>query len=151
MASNYYLSETYLLKGATLGDIDAIDVVCETRDLAPDETLVKVGEASQDIMIILEGRVKVVSASGQEIGEFRQGNLIGEIAFLDKKPRTASLIATNPCKVLIIPADRLRQLTLERPGLAAVLYRNIAMALCDRLRLANEQIDTAHLDETAPA
>lgn len=140
--SPYLLSENYLLREATLGDIDKIHAICEMKDFAGGDEIVSAQTKDQDLMIVLEGRVRVETLQGDLIGEFRQGAMIGEIAFLDGKERTANVFAVGPVKMVIIPAARLRDVMKESPKLEMVILRNAALALCQRLREANQQIES---------
>lgn len=66
--------------------------------------------------------------------------MIGEISFLDQQGRTANVFASGEAQVVVIPAEGLRDLMKVDPRLAALVYRNAALALCRRLRDANTQI-----------
>jgi CRP-like cAMP-binding protein len=138
----YLLSDNYLLREATLGDIDSIHAICETRDFAAGDAVVSAQTKDQDIMVVLEGRVRVETLQGDLIGELRTGAMIGEIAFLDGKGRTANVFSVGATKVVVIPADRLRELMKQSPRLESVILRNAALALCQRLREANQQIES---------
>jgi CRP/FNR family cyclic AMP-dependent transcriptional regulator len=138
---HYFLSDNYLLKGAKLGDVDSIHIVCEFREFAPGDTIVSMNDKSQDLMIVIEGRVRVETASGDTIDELRAGAMIGEISFLDGQRRTANVTSIGKTKIAIIPADRLRQIMNDNPALGSLIYKNAAVALCKRLRDANQQIE----------
>ncbi len=137
----YFLSENYLLHGATLGDVDSIHVICEFRDFTAGQTVVSVKDKNQDIMIVLEGRVRVESVQGELIDELRAGAMIGEISFLDGHGRTANITSVGESKIAVIPAVRLKELMAKTPKLESTIYKNAALALCQRLRDANQQID----------
>ena len=137
----FFLADTYLLKGAPLGDIDSVQGVSEFVTFEPGQVIVKEGDTSQDIMVVVAGRVRVEKVGTGTIDELRVGAMIGEIAFLDRQPRTASLVAVNEAKLLVIPASKLQDLLRERKDLAAAVYRNAALALCQRLRSANQQLE----------
>lgn len=138
----YLLSENYLLRGATLGDIDSIHAICEMKEFAGGDEIVSAKSNSQDIMVILEGRVRVESLQGELIGELRTGAMIGEIAFLDGNGRTANVTAIGPCKLVVLPAARLKELMKQSPDLEVIVYKNASLALCQRLREANQQIES---------
>lgn len=139
--SPYFLSENYLLKGAPLGDVDSVHVICEFREFAAGDPILTVQEKSQDIMIVIEGRARVETVQGDLIDELRAGAMIGEISFLDGMPRTANVYSVGPSKVAVIPAARLRELMANTPRLEVTIYKNAALALCQRLRDANQQIE----------
>src|SRR5438045_9245722 len=106
----YFLSENYLLQGATLGDVDSVHVICEFREFGAGEPIVTTKDKSQDIMIVVEGRARVETLQGDIIDELRAGAMIGEISFLDGNGRTANVFSVGPSKIAVIPAVRLREL-----------------------------------------
>ncbi len=145
--NKFFLSDTYLLKGATLGDIEAVEGVCEVREFEPGQTIVTEGDRSQDIMIVASGRVRVERKDGSVVDELRVGAMIGEVAFIDGQPRTASLVALNEARLFVVPAEPLRRILRERPALELVVMRNAAVALCQRLRGVTQELELLRVDE----
>jgi len=137
----FFFSDTYLLKGAAIGDVEAVQNISEVVRFEGGQSIVSDGDRSQDIMIIAKGRARVETRDGDLIDELRAGSMIGEIGFLDKMGRTASVVSVGDSEVLVIPADRLRQLMMDRPRLELVIWRNAALTLCQRLRDANQQVE----------
>lgn len=138
----FIVSETYLLKGAPLGDVDAVGAISSERTYAPGDVLVEAGDESRDLFVILEGRLQVLGADGTVVAELRKGAIVGEIAFLDGQARTAKVVAPNACKVLDVPYKAFREMLVSNPKLASVVYRNMAQALAERLRTANVEIES---------
>lgn len=94
-----------------------------------------------NIMVVIEGRVRVESKDGELIDELRSGDMVGEISFLDGKPRTANVVSGGKAKIMVIPAARLKDLMRKNPRLESTIYKNAALALCERLREANQQVE----------
>lgn len=95
--------------------------------------------AGQHLYIVKRGRVRVVKRTrGGEtvLGELGPGNLFGEMALIDKRLRSASVIATEPTVCIELPCLLVEDM-LERsnPWVAALLR-----ILVLRLRGANEAI-----------
>ncbi len=137
----FSLSDTYLLRGAAIGDIQSVEIISEARSYEAGQPVVSEGDDSRDIMIVTEGRVRVKTRDGELLDELRRGDILGEIAFLDGKGRTANVTSLAESKILVIPADRLNDLMKANPKFAAILLKNIALALCRRLRESNQQVE----------
>lgn len=95
--------------------------------------------AGQHLYIVKRGRVRVVKrARGGEtvLGELGPGNLFGEMALIDKRLRSASVIAIEPTVCIELPCSLVESM-LERsnPWIAAMLR-----ILVLRLRGANDAI-----------
>lgn len=139
---SFSLADTYLLRGATMGDVEAVQVISQVVEFKAGDQIVPHSDKNQDIMIVTSGRARVLTRDGDLICELRSGDMIGEISFLDGNPRTASVVSVGDAKLLIIPAVRLRQLMNEKPKLAITILKNVALALSGRLRDANQQVES---------
>lgn len=140
--NTFFLSDTYLLRGATIGDIEAVQGICETSEFVAGQPIVTQDDKSEDIMILVGGRARVETREGDLIDELRVGAILGEISFLDGKGRTANVFSVGESKVMVIPAEKLRDLMKKNPTLSVTILRNAALALCQRLRDANQQIES---------
>ncbi len=95
--------------------------------------------AGQHLYIVKRGRVRVVKRSrGGEtvLGELGPGNLFGEMALIDKRLRSASVIAMEPTTCIELPCILVEDmLDRSNPWVAAMLR-----ILVLRLRGANDAI-----------
>jgi CRP/FNR family cyclic AMP-dependent transcriptional regulator len=80
------------------------------------------GEPGDKVLVIQSGRAKVTyaTAGGRELvlRFCGPGELIGELAMLDGRPRLSSVVAIEPVQALVIPAGDFRVLLREQPGIA---------------------------------
>jgi CRP/FNR family transcriptional regulator, cyclic AMP receptor protein len=93
----------------------------------------RTGEEADGVMLIEQGVVKVVAttASGPQaiLGLRGPGDLIGEIAVLNGKRRTASVIAATPVTLSRIDAASFTDLLLQHPRMMLELLRVITSRL----------------------
>lgn len=135
------LSDTYLLRGASPEQIARLESVCSVVEFVPGATIVAVNDKNQDLMIVLSGKARVQTREGDLIDEVRAGGMLGEIAFLDGHARTANVTAVGDTRIFVIPSGALRELMRDDSEFERVILRNAALALCQRLREANQQIE----------
>jgi len=105
------------------------------------------GEPEERLILILAGRVKVTRSGpeGRELilGIRDPGDLLGELAFIDRRPRSATVSALEPMQTLIMPGSRFREHLEQTPRVALVLLEVVA----GRFREATvERIQFAALD-----
>jgi hypothetical protein len=84
----------------------------ERRKLDAGEALIEQGHEGRELFLILDGIVDV-EVDGEEVAEIGPGALIGEIALLGDGRRTASVYATTPARVVVVPAEAVSQSALE--------------------------------------
>lgn len=104
----------------------------ETDELAfaPRETIVEEGMLGETLFVVLSGRAIVVR-KGRTLGEVLPGDFFGELSALDGGPRTASVLADTPVRVLRLFRHTLYDLLSEQPQLAVRLLTGIARRIRD--------------------
>jgi len=84
----------------------------QRRQLDAGEALIEQGQEGRELFLILDGIVDV-EVDGEEVAEIGPGALIGEMALLGDGRRTASVYATTPTRVVVVPPDAVSQSALE--------------------------------------
>jgi CRP-like cAMP-binding protein len=111
------------------------------------QPLLRAGAAGDEVVIVLEGRVKLVAygADRREVvlGLRGPGDLIGEMAALGGQRRTASAVAVDEdVQAAYLSAEELRRFLAAHPGVALVLIRMLVRRLSeadrDRIDLATQ-------------
>ena len=102
-----------LLQGASPADLDAVAARMWCRQASPGEVLAREGEAGATFGLLLEGRVTVTregSGGDSRLDEVGPGSILGELAVLRNRPRTATLIAVDPVRLAVGDRDALELL-----------------------------------------
>jgi len=95
----------------------------------PGHVIFAEGDLGDSMFVVLEGEVeirvhdKVIDTSGP-------GQIIGEMALVDKSPRSASAVAKTACKVVPVNEKQFNFMVQETPHFAITVMR----IMCDRLR-----------------
>ncbi len=111
----------------------------ETVRLMPNEYLVREGEESTEMYYLQSGTLAVFKRKGDQehqIGSIIAGELVGEMSFLDKNPRSASVKAMSECLLVVVPHEKLEETLNTMPKWFSALLHT----LTDRLRKANARI-----------
>jgi cyclic nucleotide-binding protein len=82
------------------------------RRLRPSQSLVKQGEPGDELFLLFDG-VLAVEVDGETITEVGPGAILGEMALLQGGRRTATLRAVTPCRVAVVPGERIDRQALE--------------------------------------
>ncbi len=115
----------------------------DERRFASGETLIRTGEPTPAIFLLLEGVVRVASPDGSGIATVGPGGLLGEMSFADASPASADVVAAEAGLALEMPRERLRAQLERDPALAASFYRALAATISARLRLTNARLNAA--------
>jgi len=90
--------------------------------------LVQQGEKGWEFIFIVDGKARV-EKDGKVIRQLSGGDFFGEIALIDRKPRTATVTAETDMTVLIVHKTSFDHLLDTIPG----LQKKILISLCDYL------------------
>ncbi|HEX6022493.1 MAG TPA: Crp/Fnr family transcriptional regulator [Solirubrobacter sp.] len=101
--------------------------------------LLREGEEPTRVLVLLEGRAKAVTFTedGREVvlGFLAPGELLGEVATIESRPRSATVIALEPVTALALASGDFWALLDEHPRIWTVVHRIVIR----RLRLADLQ------------
>ncbi|MEA2505887.1 MAG: hypothetical protein QOH48_505 [Actinomycetota bacterium] len=89
-----------------------IDSKPQFLHVGADKTLIQQGDEGDDIFLLFDGVMRV-EKDGEAIAELGPGVLLGELAGLTDGRRTATLRAVTPCRVAVVPKERLDREALE--------------------------------------
>jgi len=138
-----------LLDNLTAEEQALIAETSRVREYKAGEYIVSEGEAGGSILLIRKGRAEVRKSldvrNHKFLREFRAGEFFGEMCFLHRAPRSASVIALEPCEVVELDGVDFERLTTQYPDVGMKIYKNIAAELVDRLRRNNEELKKAVL------
>jgi CRP/FNR family transcriptional regulator, cyclic AMP receptor protein len=120
--------------------IEHLGSYMKTRRVARGSTIFAKGDPGTGLMGVLAGTVKVsvASADGKDVvlNLFHEGEVFGEIALLDGRPRTADATAMSDCDLVVIER---RDFVPFLSGHPDVMLKFIEI-LCSRLRRTSEQV-----------
>jgi CRP/FNR family transcriptional regulator, cyclic AMP receptor protein len=126
-------------------ELERVLALTVERTFPHGQTIFQRGDQGSSLMAVLEGRVRisVCSEEGKEVtlGIMGPGELLGEIALLDGKGRTADATAMGACRLLLLD-QRVFLPFLERNPSFAV---HLLQILCGRLRKATSVCESLAL------
>jgi CRP-like cAMP-binding protein len=88
------------------------------REVARGETVIREGDPSDGLYVVLEGAVDVRKRKdGQQVvvGHLREGDLFGEMSCLRKAPATATVVVSRPGTLLRLPRRAFDELVVTHP------------------------------------
>jgi CRP/FNR family transcriptional regulator, cyclic AMP receptor protein len=91
---------------------------------APGEQIVQEGSLGETLFVVMEGRAKV-TRNGRRVGEVLPGDFFGELSAIDGGPRTASITAVTPVRVVRLFRRTLRKLLDDEPQLTVKILDGV--------------------------
>lgn len=112
----------------------------EQRRFRRGELLIRAGEVDRSLLIIGDGTLEVFVPDGdagtRRSGEVHPGDVIGEVAFFDSSPRSASVRAVTDGEARVLSREAFDVFAAYEPLLARTLLLELGRVLAARLRAA---------------
>jgi CRP/FNR family transcriptional regulator, cyclic AMP receptor protein len=138
------------LSALTEDERSAFSAFGRERRFAHGEAIFHEGDDPGGVVAILSGRVKVSVAGvgGREVVlRFPgPGDLVGELAAIADRPRTATVTAVDQVEAIALRAGDFRRFVVEHPRVAPLVFEHVAALLAEADR---QRIDFATRDVTA--
>ncbi len=128
------LAKVPLFSGCSKRELDVIARAAKEVSHRQGTEIAREGERGIGFFLITEGTAKV-TIGGKTKAKLGPGEFFGEIALLDGGPRTATVTATSPIKLLGLTAWVFRGLIQEHPSIALKTLEQVAA----RLRSASKE------------
>jgi CRP/FNR family cyclic AMP-dependent transcriptional regulator len=119
--------------------------VVSRRSASRGSIVIAAGDPTDSLYIILSGRLKVMmsDAEGKEVilSILSGGEFFGEMGLIDDAPRSASVVAIEPCELLVITRRDFKRCMAENAEMAMAVMRGLVR----RLREADRKIGSLAL------
>ena len=117
----------------------------DIRKVQSGDALIQRGEPDRTLYFVLRGELEIIvqSSDGLTMGRVARvgaGVVLGELAFFDGGPRSATAWAVTPCEVAAMSPDQYAAFELARPRLAHALLFALGRTLATRLRRTTAKV-----------
>ncbi|MCC6982355.1 MAG: Crp/Fnr family transcriptional regulator [Bauldia sp.] len=133
------LAQCLLFKPLAEEDREVLARRAYRQDFKAGDRLFRFGDPGESMMIVLQGHIRILRpmASDKELilGDLEAGDILGEMALLDGKPRSAEARAITNGKALVLARRDLLPFLEAHPQVALTLLG----VLCEMIRRADER------------
>jgi CRP/FNR family transcriptional regulator, cyclic AMP receptor protein len=129
------LSKVPIFLGCARRELELIARAAKELHHKPGSVISREGDPGIGLFIILEGTA-TVTIGGVRRGTMGPGDFFGEVALLDRGPRTATVTATTPLTLLVLTEWVFRGLVLEHPSIGVRVLQGMAARLRNASKLA---------------
>jgi len=104
------------------------------------------GEPGEELFIIQKGSVKIVKITGTNeilLAVLKTGDIFGEMALLESKPRAAGAVAYEDCQLMAVNRENFQQMIKAQPQLIA----RLTTLLSERIWFIYKQLANTLIDD----
>lgn len=125
------LRQIHLFSGLGDHELATVDRLVDDVTVPPGYVLTTEGQIGRQAFIIASGEATVTIA-GKRVATVGPGEVVGEVALTDGRPRTATVTAVTPMQLLVLGAPAFQSLLSE-----SALARRVLADVIRRLREAD--------------
>jgi CRP-like cAMP-binding protein len=134
-------ADLLFLPAATAADWATIFSFTETRTVSAGLAVLQEGEEDRGLYLLTDGTLGVRLPRGERaFKQIEAPAVVGELAFFDGLPRSATLEAVTDVEVARLDPEGFDGLSAAAPELARAMLLDLARILALRLRLASDVI-----------
>ena len=122
------LKHVPLFAGCSKAELREVALSTDEIDLRSGHVLTREGRSGREFFILVEGTASVTQ-NGETIAELGDGDWFGEIALLTHRPRTATVTATSPVRVLVLTDRAFRRVVETMPRIALKVLASVGQRL----------------------
>ncbi len=127
------------------GELEVLLGAASARAFAIGTDLCREGAVGTSCFVLVQGEAEVLRASSdgdRHLARLAPGAVVGQIALVDRGPRSATVRATTVCVALELARDVFERLLAASSPLALRFQENIAVAGIRQLRAATARLAT---------
>jgi CRP/FNR family cyclic AMP-dependent transcriptional regulator len=111
-------------------ELAEVAAVADEIDLRAGKELTRQGRPGREFFVLVEGEADV-RKDGRKIATMKGGDFFGEIALVSSKPRTATVVATTPVRVLVLTERSFKRLLERSPSIQLKVLQALAERISD--------------------
>jgi signal transduction histidine kinase len=133
------LEASKLFRQLSPAELKAVRLVAREQRFSAGQEIFKEGDNGDGVYVVQNGLVEISAPVAQDtrlvLSQIGPGDMFGEMAVIDYKPRSACAVAKSDSLVLFIPRAEMLSLIERSPVLALALLREISNRLREFNRL----------------
>ena len=122
------LKRAPLFAQCTKRELGSVALVADEIDVREGRALTTEGDPGREFFVLIEGSADV-RRKGRKVNTMEAGDFFGEISLVANRPRTATVIATSPVRLLVVTDRAFRELMRKMPSIQS----KVLAALAERL------------------
>lgn len=135
------LKKQALFKNASDETLDFLKVEANVLDFEPGEQIVASGHGGKYFGIVLKGKLEVLDAEGNRMGEINEGEFMGEMSLLTGERSFANVQSLAVSRVVLIPNQAMSHILPQNPGMIQQFATTMRARLLKRETSSPEEKD----------
>lgn len=141
-----FLNQHRVCEALTLHEVEVLLEFTELVRFRKNAIIADIGEVGEALYFVVRGEASLVLQADREqveLAHAREGDLLGEMSFFDREPRSIRLVATrNDTRLLRLTTAKYQRLRIAHPFIAVNLLEQAVVSLDRLLRSVSHDMVT---------
>ncbi|WP_455196301.1 Crp/Fnr family transcriptional regulator [Kaarinaea lacus] len=139
-----FLNDQVWCDSLTASEIKLFLEYTETVNFKAKDIIAEIGEVGEALYLVISGEVALYrdQKSSSEVGLIKEGEIMGEMSFFDRRPRSVRLEAAKKTQLLKLSRSMYQRLRIEHPYIAVNLLEHAIVSLDHLFRRASHDVST---------
>jgi len=140
------LADHDLCRGLGASGLAHLERVLERRSFPTGAAIVRRGDSAEELFLLTSGEVSVIvdlpGGAQRRLATLSAGKTFGELAVVQRAPRTADVRADTAVECWVLPTVALERLARTDPGITITILENLLRNAAQTLARANQEVVT---------
>jgi CRP/FNR family cyclic AMP-dependent transcriptional regulator len=141
-----FLNQQPLCESLTVKEVQLMLDYTEIVEFSKDQIIADIGDVGEALFFVIEGEAALLHDDGSnetEVGKIPSGELMGEMSFFDREPRSVRMRAVQPHTMLLrLSRTMYNRLRVEHPYIAVNLLEHAIVSLDHLFRRLSSDVAT---------
>ncbi len=141
-----FLNQQYLCESLTVKEIQILIEFTELVTFGKEATIADIGEVGEALYFVIGGAVALIPEGkplSSEVARIETGEIMGEMSFFDRQPRSVKLVALkDDTQLLRLSRAMYKRLRVEHPYIAVNLLEHTIVSLDHLFRRVSKDVTT---------
>ena len=128
----------------TVGEVKTLIEYTELVSYKKNDIVAEIGEVGEALFIVISGEVALYRDEKQssDVGTIKVGEVMGEMSFFDRRPRSVRLQAIKKTQLLKLSRSMYQRMRIEHPYIAVNILEHAIVSLDQLFRRASKDVST---------
>ena len=140
-----FLNQQYLCESLTIKEVTTLIDYTELVTFEKGEIIAEIGDVGEALYFVIAGETALYAGDKTEsqVGHIKAGELMGEMSFFDRNPRSVRAKAlSNDTRLLRLSRAMYKRLRVEHPYIAVNLLEHAIVSLDHLFRQVSQDVST---------
>lgn len=141
-----FLNQQYLCESLTIKEVKTLLDFTEMVTCSKNDVIADIGEVGEALYFVIKGEAVLLhdnNGTETEVGRMKEGDLMGEMSFFDRKPRSVRMRSlSDDTHLLKLSRPMYQRLRVEHPYIAVNLLEHAIVSLDHLVRQVSSDMAT---------